>query len=308
MCMTVQGAAGKPSQITVMGRTADIYWPNNYNEANPDGYPVIFSLHSLGNSASGVGKWFGTIAAACASGPGCIVVVPYGTQDPFNGDLFWNASDPCCDFNNIGPDDTGYLYALANVVFGIANVDRRFVIWAGYSNGGYMGNTLARCHPDVVSHLLCYAGGGLDATRDIGSPGSPNIKTDAHFCPFTAGLFYLHAHGSADSVIVEPGDPGPGNTVGGDTAVGPYLGAPDSCLRVVAANGGTGPLSIVGGSQDFTAGIGGSETEVYEPASQGSGGHVTYLRIVGGGHVQGMNTAFTRFTQNWIWSKPRLVA
>ncbi len=306
MCLTVNGAAGKPANLqAATARPCPVFLPNNYNARKS--YPIILALHSLGSNASStLARFFGSQIAAQNSGPGCIVLAPSGT---LNGSAqpFWDASDPCCRLGFGSPvDDTGYLTACLNEAIATFNIDRRYVVVVGYSNGGFMGNTLARCHPELVTHVLSYAGMGLDATRDIGSPGSPNIVADAHFCAISAPVHYTHIHGTADNVIVYTGDPGPGDTVGGDTATGPYLSALQSCERWRDANGGVGAFTTYA-TADLTAGIVGSETNIMAPVtSQAANGSVELWEVTGGSHVQGMNTAFIDRIAQRIWSNPRV--
>lgn len=301
MCLTVSGVSGAPTTLGVAsGRPVTINYPNNFNRRKL--YPLIIGLHGLGGS-SAVGKWFSTMLSAIASGPGCIVLEPTGTIATISGDLFWNSADPCCNFSGPNPDDTTYLANLIIEAKSLLPVDPRYVVVFGYSNGGFMANTLARCHPELVTHAMSYAGMGIDATRDTGS----GPVADTHFCAIASPVHYTHVHGTSDTVIVYTGDPGPGDTVGGDTAIGPYLSAVQSCDRWVTANGGVGAMTVVGSARDFVAALPGNESDILEPAtSQGANGSVVLVRVNGGAHVQGMNTAFTNWAQERIWSAPRV--
>lgn len=303
MCLSVQGSSAEPTTLQAStSRPCNVLYPRNYNRRKL--YPLIIGLHGVGGtgSASGVSKFFNSLAAATMSGPGCIVLEPVGT---LNGSLqpFWDASDPCCRLGFGSPvDDTGYLAALVTEALARLPIDPRYIIMTGYSNGGFMANTFARCHPELVTHVLSYAGMGLDATRDTGS----GPVTDAHFCAISTPVHYTHVHGTADVVVAYGGDPGPGDTVVGDTPSGPYLSALQSCERWRDANGGSGAFTITGVQRDFT-GVGATESDILVPATaQAANGSVVFVIVNGGSHVQGMNTAFTNWVQERIWTSPRL--
>lgn len=302
MCLAVNGASGKPANLqAATSRPCPVFLPNNYNARKS--YPLILGLHSLGSNASStLARFFGSTIAAQNSGPGCIVLGPSGT---LNGSAqpFWDASDPCCRLGFGSPvADTDYLAACITEALATFNIDRRYMIVVGYSNGGFMANTLARCHPELVTHVLSYAGMGLDATRDTGS----GPVADSHFCAISTPVHYTHIHGTADATVVYTGDPGPGDTVGGDTPTGPYLSALQSAERWRDANGGTGAFTTYA-TADLTAGIVGSETNIMAPAtSQATNGSVELWEVVGGSHVQGMNTAFIDRIARRIWDNPRV--
>lgn len=108
-------------------------------------------------------------------GSGALVLAPDGLIQPGTPSThYWNASRGCCDKLAVGNDDEAYVSGLLDWAVANWNVDRRYVVLLGASNGGFMTERMRCRRPDVVTHVVDMAGAG-QATGDPSCAAGPHV-------------------------------------------------------------------------------------------------------------------------------------
>lgn len=172
-------------------RPAAVTLPDDYSAQKS--YPLVILLH--GYSATGFIQNAYLQFSDKATDFGFIAVVPEGTKNG-SGTQFWNATATCCDLENSGVDDEGYLLDLITEAKSHWNVDPARVYFMGHSNGGFMSYRMACNHADVVAGIVSIAGSSVHDVADC-QPSQP--------------VSVLQVHGTLDTVISYPtGLMGPG--------------------------------------------------------------------------------------------------
>lgn len=271
----VQGSYGLPTTIGG-ARPCPVAIPNSYSQRKK--YALVVVLHSYGGPPlSTVAKYFTNIDSARNSMSGAIVLYPSGTLD-LSLNAFWNANDPCCNFNGSTVNDVNYIAGLILEAMSIFSIDPSQVEVVGYSNGGMMAHTMGLCRPDLVTAVYSFA-------------GYAPFPSDTHYCVPGYRVHVTHIHGDIDPAVLYPGDAT--GAVLTDVPSGIYQGALSTCTNWGALNGCSGSFSQYD-SRDLTGGLAGTETDRFRFDTQAVNGSVELWRINGGDHVIGMNTAFIR--------------
>jgi len=121
-------------------------------------------------------------------GSGVFVLAPDGLIQPGTPSThYWNASRACCDKLAVNPDDETYVSGMLDWAFTHWNVDPRYVVLIGASNGGFMTERMRCRRPDRVSHVVDLAGAGQ-------ASGDPTCAAGPH-------VFQLVDHSLADTGI-----------------------------------------------------------------------------------------------------------
>lgn len=199
-----------PSKVfTVDSRESTVYFQNV--ELNAPKRPLILFLHGFNNEP--------TLLAELFSMPrniekhNFVLALPkatYGLNPDGEEALSWNATERCCGFGYPGeresdrplPNDEGYLISLVKKILSddSLGIDPKQVYIYGFSNGAFMGQTLACNHSELFAGLIAYAG---------------TSHKDAKKCKPTNPINILQIHGTKDLVIrynnpvIQP--PGPVN-------------------------------------------------------------------------------------------------
>jgi len=92
-----------------------------------------------------------------ASDRGFIYVIPNAIKNSV-GERFWRATEACCDFLDMGWDDSKYLINLIDEVSFKFAVDQDRIFIAGHSNGGFMAHRMACEHASRIAGIVAYAG------------------------------------------------------------------------------------------------------------------------------------------------------
>jgi len=179
--------------VGTVSRPTILRVPNGWKPGRA--YPLVFHLHNWdaqhGNNATDSGgldvRGRMDMQAIGSFDNGCLSCVPNGLVDSA-GHKFWNASAACCDTESIGPDDVGYIVTVYNNIIAAGwNVDTRFVIATGYSNGAFLANALGCHHPEIFTHVIGVAG-AFDTLDGSG-------------CAATKRVSVLVIHGTNDTTV-----------------------------------------------------------------------------------------------------------
>jgi len=146
---------------------------------------------------------------------GALLILPDGTLNP-NGDLFWNATDGCCNYYDSEVDDVAYLGGLVEEAMEHFAVDPKRIYVLGHSNGGFMSSRLACERSDLFAGIVNFAGSTWFDPADCGKPASrPEGETEAAPIAPPEPIAVLHVHGDWDTTIpyggVTPHEAQPGD-------------------------------------------------------------------------------------------------
>ncbi|MBA2540823.1 MAG: hypothetical protein H0V17_14385, partial [Deltaproteobacteria bacterium] len=143
-------------------------------------YPLLLVLH--GYTVTGFIQQAYLGAAQLATRSEAFVLAPDGLLD-LEDKPFWNADEVCCDYDQLAPDDVGYLGGLLDDVAEAWPVDRDAVFAVGHGNGGHMAYRLACERADALAGIAVIAAGtGFDAAE----------------CAPSQPVNVVHLHGTAD--------------------------------------------------------------------------------------------------------------
>ena len=250
-------------------RAATLVEPDDWDGTSA--LPLIVSLHGYGSTGARFTRWVGL-----DSPEGAFVVAPDGLRDS-NGLQYWNATPDCCDFDDIGPDDVGYLLDLVGLVRERWPVDPDRIVLIGHSNGGFMSYALACEAEHPFAALVSIAGSGA---------------WDAEACAATRPVSVLQVHGTEDRAQAIEGDP-----------TGP------SAFEMLDRWGERGGCELdlaVVGSRDYTPVQDGDETSVEALSGCDDGVAVELWRMVGANHNPSFNDAFQGDVLEWMLGRRRV--
>jgi len=149
--------------------------------------PLLVLLHGYGSDHANVATHLGI--APLADSHGFYVALPDGTPDR-DGARFWNASDACCDFDDLAVDDVAYLDAILDDALARYPIDPARIYVAGFSNGGFMAHRYACDRASRVTAVVSFAG---------------EPWKDATKCVPTIPVSVLQVQGDADEVVLYGG-------------------------------------------------------------------------------------------------------
>ena len=248
--------AGTPPE-TLGGdlRPANYFVPSTYTHDRA--WPLVILLH--GYSASGALQDAFLQLSARVDSREFLLITPDGTVDQ-DGNLFWNATDACCDFFGTGVDDVGYLTGLMDELSAWYNVDPDRISVMGHSNGGYMSYRLACEVGDRLSSMLSLAGA---------------MYLDDEDCVAPARLSVVHAHGTLDDSV---------NYNGSTSGSQQYKSAGDSAAFWAARNGCEAGPTLTD-TVELDELVEGDDTEILAWSGCQDETRVEIWKIVDGGHV-----------------------
>jgi polyhydroxybutyrate depolymerase len=252
-------------------RPAVVYTPDDYD---PDAeWPLVVLLH--GFSANGFVQNLYLGLSTRTTEDGFVLVVPNGTENP-DGNLFWNATDYCCDFYGQGVDDVAYVESLIDEASGIWNIDSKRVYLIGHSNGGFMSYRMACDAPDRITAIVSIAGATF---------------SDEAKCQGTTPVAVLQVHGTDDETIAYQGAPG-------------YPSAEESVSRWVDRDG-CDPTGVDGGVLDLDDQVGGAETQVTRWSSCDAGTSVELWTMNGSSHIPAFPATFAERALEFLLAHTR---
>jgi polyhydroxybutyrate depolymerase len=259
--------------------------PSSYDPENPA--PLVLSLHGYNGDA--VSQEIGMPLLPLVEEYGFLYVLPEGTLN-CAGNRFWNATDACCDFEESGVDDAGYLLALVDEIKAQLSVDDRRVYVVGRSNGGFMSYRMACEHAGTVAAVASLAGVTYLEPDDC-SPSEP--------------VHVLQIHGTEDPIVAYEG--GCVTFDGFCYPPGPYC-APGAVQTVEtwATYDGCSLDVEIGENLDIVEGLPGAETTVarYVSGCQ-PGGSAELWSIVGGRHAPIFTSDAARLVIEYFLAHPK---
>ena len=158
-----------------------IYIPDSYESEKP--IPLIVALHGFTGSSEIVKKHWRMIRLV--DDKNFILCVPNGTKNS-EDKRFWNATKACCDMENDGVDDSGYLRSLVELIETKYAIDPKSIHFLGHSNGGFMSLRMACEHADKIASVQSLAGAMFLIAEDH-EPTEP--------------VHVLQVHGTEDKII-----------------------------------------------------------------------------------------------------------
>jgi polyhydroxybutyrate depolymerase len=251
--------------------------PSDFDPAEP--LPVVILLHAFGYSANFEESYLQF--SAHVDSHRFILGIPDGSRN-LTFQRYWNATDACCDIFGQGPDDSGYLRELIDVMSDVYEVDPRRIHLVGHSNGGFMAHRMICDHPGLIAGIATLASATFN---------------DPDACVLGEPVHVLQAHGTIDPVIL----------YGGGCLVGGCYPSASLTQRYVADDNGCGrtpdetpePLDLI-------ASIPGDETTVSVFATSCSpGGAAELWTIPGVGHNPPFGTTFSRLVVEWFLDRPK---
>ena len=126
------------TEINIGRGGADVVYPSDYSDAKP--LPVIVALHGFTGNKKQLDTYWKL--STLVDHKQFILVSPQGTRDS-KGRTFWNATEACCNTENLEVDDVGYLMTLLDTIEQQFSVDPDSIHFIGWSNGGFMSYRLA---------------------------------------------------------------------------------------------------------------------------------------------------------------------
>lgn len=234
-------------------------------------YPLLIGLHGYGSNAWQFDQYFRL--SPLANTDNFALLLPQGLKDS-DGARYWNATPRCCDLDDSGVDDVGYLESLIAEAGEIVRIER--IIAVGYSNGGFLAHRLACEGLEGLTAIVSLAGSSF---------------ADAQRCAAAAPLSVLQIHGDADDQVL----------YGGEIGSSGYPGALEVARRwVQRADCGDGPPADAP-PLDLDRSIDGAETTVQRWSDGCADGAVVELwTIRGGGHEPDVEEAVGARIVEWL--------
>ncbi len=234
---------------------AKVFLPSGYR--TQEQWPVVVLLHGYQSSRSAQNFYFGFTARR--NSKGFIAVLPQGTRNS-QGKRFWNATDWCCDFDQSGVDDLGYLKTLLVELQKKYKADPKRITVLGHSNGGFMAYRLACDAAGLVAGVASLAGGSFYGSSRC-QPVSP--------------VSVLQVHSLDDPVVPYfPRLP---------TSEGPGVPGAENTVSQWVAHNGCDPQAIHRPSRNSIWGLGKRDTSVFSYQGCRAGTEVALWRIREGG-------------------------
>jgi polyhydroxybutyrate depolymerase len=219
-------------------------------------------------------------AAALTDTYGFIYAYPDGALDP-SGDLYWNATDACCDLFDEDINHVKYLKDLIDKLDELYNLDPQRIYIMGHSNGGFMAYRMACERAGRIAAIASLAGAADNDPAQC-NPGQP--------------VHTLQVHGTMDGTI---------SYAGGIIASNEYPGAVATTEQWAAHNGCDDEAENLP-DLDLDNSILGDETTVIR-YSQGcsEGGSSELWTINGGGHVPNFSPSFRTTILDWLFEREK---
>ncbi len=261
--------SGCAPEHTVLGRPYELSGP-----ASDDGAPLPLLILAHGYGANGLEQDVAFPFSQTLEEKRFLYAEPNGTLDRERR-RFWNATDACCNFEQLAVDDVAFFRALIDDVKGIHEVSRVFIV--GHSNGGFMALRLACDAPDVFDGIAAVSG---------------STWNDLSRCRGGRAVPLLLVHGTVDDTVPYEGETGkyPGAIVTGERFAG-RAGCGETWEDLERA--------------DFIAELPDAETTRRRATGCPAGRAVELWSIEGEGHVPRFDTRWTSATFDWLEAHAR---
>ena len=168
-------------------RLYDVFLPSGY-DANSD-LPLVIMLHGGGGNKDVVQSF--TQLNPVANAQDYIAVYPQGLEPLAIGGFSW-ADGRGTAADNTGIDDVGFIQSLINQLKSDYNIDGQRVYIAGFSNGGFMAQTLACEIPEEFAAAAALGSSlgiqqAADCTTDEATPMMYVVGTADPEIPYNGG-------------------------------------------------------------------------------------------------------------------------
>jgi polyhydroxybutyrate depolymerase len=223
--------------------------------------PLLLFLHGYTSSGVQSDSFFGISRQRDTLN--FAVALPDGTQNS-RGYRFWNATPECCDFEQSGVDDAGYIAGLIREASSVAPIDPARVYLIGHSNGGFMSYRMACDYPGLVRGIISVAGAFYSNPALCKNPGDLNV---------------LQIHGTADDTVP---------VANGESGLS-YWSNRGRCDAAVESQGA---LDLISSS--------GAETDAVVWDNCANQTKVGYWRINGGTHAPYFNSSWLRAALEFV--------
>ncbi len=275
-------ATGQPTpgdsngEVVVGGTRPTVLYPPTGGFGAPA--PRLIILHGWGSNGADADAYLGLGPVAAAHG--FMYVHPDGTMDS-SGRTFWNATNACCDFDGLAPDDSTYLADLIGEVASTAPLDASRVYVVGHSNGGFMAHRFACDHADLLAAVVSFAGATYPTESD---------------CEPAAPVYVVQIHGQLDDTILYDG---------GELDGQPYPSASDTVLSWARNDG----CALTGASSETRLDLAlpndDAETQVFAYSGCEPGGGAELWTIPAGPHVPDLSSTFAETVVSFLETKSR---
>ena len=271
------------TEINIGRGDVDIVYPSDYSDDKP--LPVIVALHGFtGNKKQLDNYWK---LSTLVDDKNFILVSPQGTRDS-NGLTFWNATEACCNMEELEVDDVGYLMTLLDSIEQQFSVDKDSIHFMGWSNGGFMSYRIACEHSGRIASFMSFAGA--------------NYKNGG-VCANASPVHVLQVHGTEDKIVEYGGGCWPDEITEGESNC--YAGAFESVSDWAKINGceilprQLGPLDLDKSTQ-------GPDTTVLLFENKSTGAVAELWTVHGAGHGPRFNLRYTNMVIDWLLSHRRI--
>jgi polyhydroxybutyrate depolymerase len=250
--------------------------------------PLILLLHGYTSNSAEVQEYLrlGRVAAD----RGFVFAAPDGTVDS-DGNQYWNATDACCDLDQAGVDDAGYLADLIDEIKAVANIDPKRIYVVGHSNGGFMSHRMACEHADVLAAIVSVAGATF---------------VDPDDCRPSEPVAVLQIHGSADETIAYDGgvlgysnDGSPLKYPGARATAKAWAGYDGCDPKLVETDETVDVDALIDGPSDL------AEATIARASGCEPGGAVELWTIPDGGHVPSVSGALADRIADFLLDHPK---
>ena len=271
------------THINIGRGDVDVIYPSQYSDEKP--LPVVIGLHGFtGNKRQLDHYWK---LSRLVDHKKFILVYPEGTKDS-QGRTFWNATEACCNMENLQVDDASYLMKLLDAIEEQFVVDPDSIHFIGWSNGGFMSYRMACEHSARIASFVSLAGANYEMEG---------------VCANASPVHVLQVHGTEDGIVEYGGGCWPDEITEGKYNC--YASALESVTDWAKINGcETLPRQL--GPIDLVESIPGPDTTVLLFEHQ-TGGAITELwSIHGAGHGPRFNQRYSNMVIDWLLSHRRI--
>jgi polyhydroxybutyrate depolymerase len=238
-------------------------------------YPLVVVLHGYEWGALAY-AWYFQFFQLQAESQDFLLLLPNGMENSA-GSRYWEATDSCCDDEDLEPGDLAWLRGQIKKVHLEHNVSTIGVF--GFGNGAFMAEA-----------MVCQPGSQIDAIAALNG----TTYADESLCNATNPVSVLHIHGTANEVI-------PFDGLDDDAAetpfTGGYPGVDETIERWLDHDGCVGE-AVVLDSVDLDAEVEGDETVRESYACEDS--TVELWAMEGSGHVPAVDVTFAEQVVDWL--------
>jgi polyhydroxybutyrate depolymerase len=245
--------------------------------------PLVVLLHPFAFSAATEDEFLGLSPRVLASG--AFFAAPSGFRNS-QQKPYWNATDACCDLEDSGVDDAGYVRSVIRTIVTSYPIDARRVWVFGHSNGAFLAHRIACDEASLVTGILAMGG----ATFQDPARCKPDVP-----------LHVLTIHGTNDVTIPYAG----GETKKADGSTVPYPGEVVTTSRWAGLNGCKQPWIEEPEKRSYLRVSTEPDTTVFRFEGCPTAGAVEHWRIDGGPHAPVLADTFWEDAFRFMAAHPR---